>query len=111
MKLFVYGTLKRGFGNHFLLRGAKFLREDSFKGQLYTSGIPFAIPGDGVVHGEVFDVPAELVPRLDSLEGHPDGYTRTEVSLHSGEFAEVYLWFHGPRGELVPDGRYSASHL
>lgn len=107
MKLFVYGTLKRGFSNNSLLRGAEFISEDTIKGHLYVGGVPFATPGTGVVHGEVFDVPAALLPRLDFLEGHPDGYRRTPVTTLEGRDVEAYLWFHGVETrELVPDGVY-----
>ena len=44
-KVFVYGTLKKGFGNHRFLRGSVFLgnarTNDHFA--LYESGIPFVI--------------------------------------------------------------------
>jgi gamma-glutamylaminecyclotransferase len=111
MRLFVYGTLKRGFGNNRLLHGATFVREDSITAFLYSSGVPFATPGPGIVHGEVFDVPEELVPRLDSLEGHPHGYKRTVMPLHGGGTAEAYMWFHAPYGQALPEGRYGASTL
>lgn len=99
MKLFTYGTLQQGFHNNYLLSGAKFLGPDSLIGRLYTSdpngqGIPFLLSGDGVVRGELFEVPEELFHRLDALEGHPSWYTREKRRLDSGVESWVYAYNH-----------------
>lgn len=116
--MFFYGTLRRGFGNNRLLDGAKFLRTDSLKGTLYTSGpngrgIPFLFPGNGTVQGELFEVPERLLPRLDALEGHPTAYTREKRLLDSGEEAEVYAYNH-PESirylHLLPSGNYGENY-
>jgi len=93
-KVFVYGTLKSGYGNHVLLRqgGAQFIRNAEAPGIVYGP-FPFAKPSDNPadwIKGELYSVGAALLGRLDRLEGHPSFYTRTEVKLRSGERAHIY---------------------
>ena len=104
--MFVYGTLKRGYSNHELLRGAMFIGEDEAPGRMYSAGVPVVAPdAERWVKGEVFMVPEELLPRIDQLEGHPHGYTRTPVKLRSGMEAELYYWNHDVSWrEELPEG-------
>jgi len=101
-KVFVYGTLKKGYRNHPLLHGygerSELLAEDSCEGVLYNTpyGFPAAVKGMGVIVGEVYEVTPETLKRLDRLEGHPQMYTRTEVKLDSGTKAFVYFWNGDP---------------
>ncbi len=112
--VFVYGTLKRGQGNHHWLEGAVFLGEASLTGAvLHDLGpFPMAIEGDGTVHGEVYGVNEAGLARLDRLEGCPRLYARRPMALADGRRAWVYLgsWrqvrnvprladgcWHGPR--------------
>lgn len=97
--LFVYGTLKRAYGNHRLLAegDATFVGVDYAPGRVYGSNaVPVATPGDDGewIKGEVFEVDAITLARCDRLEGHPNGYTRTAVTLRSGKPAEIYYWSH-----------------
>lgn len=122
MRLFVYGTLKRSFRNNFLLNHARFVREDSIKGTLYTSsphgsGIPFLLPGVGTVQGEVFEWTLKCeeydphLAQLDGLEGHPKWYTRELRKLDSGEEAWVYAYNHPEQIErlyLAPSGNFGS---
>ena len=113
--IFVYGTLKRGFHNHALLANSKFVGTGRVPGfDLFRAGIPFAVPGDGEIHGELFSVSDSVLARLDALEGHPTWYRRTPVTVTVAESvenviqreAEMYVYQGGGRGELVPDGVY-----
>ena len=83
--IFVYGTLKRGFGNNRLLSGSKFVGEARTEGKfaLYESGIPFVIEDEQVsqVSGEVYEVDEKTLSRLDRLEGHPNWYCRKMVNI------------------------------
>lgn len=88
-KVFVYGTLKKGHGNHRLLRHAEFL------GRAYVEG-PWKLTNLGafpaVVHsdvparvfGEVFLINTEILSSLDMLEGYPHFYTRTKITTPLG---------------------------
>ena len=93
MKVFVYGTLKRGYGNNILLAGSQFLEERVLPGyKLYNAGFPVAAPDENSsIKGEVFDIAEEDVNRtlyhLDRLEGEGWMYNRMvvdDVSLYVG---------------------------
>ena len=91
--VFVYGTLKRGQGNHHWLAEAVFLGESTLSGAvLHDLGpFPMAIEGEGAVQGEVYGVDAAGLARLDRLEGHPRLYGRRLMALADGRAAWVYL--------------------
>lgn len=109
----VYGSLKRGFGNHHWLEGARFLREGVMQGlALFDLGpFPMAVPAsDGaLLHGELYGVDATQLARLDLLEGTPRLYERWRHPLVGGGEAWVYVGRpaqvrHSPR---LSDGRWS----
>ena len=92
--LFVYGTLKKGFHNHRLLKGAKHLYDGWQLGTLLDLGaFPGMIPGNDRVYGEYYLITDEHLPALDRLEGHPDFYIRTEVGhdCDEGPF-QIYIY-------------------
>ncbi len=91
--MFVYGTLKRGHGNHHWLAGAPFLGEAVLPDVvLHDLGpFPMAVPGEGQVRGEVYAVDAAGLARLDRLEGYPRLYDRRPLPLADGRRAWVYL--------------------
>ncbi|AFY27954.1 gamma-glutamylcyclotransferase family protein [Cyanobium gracile] len=91
--VFVYGTLKRGHGNHHWLLEAPFLGEAVLPDVvLHDLGpFPMAVPGEGVVRGEVYRVDAAGLARLDRLEGYPRLYDRRPLPLADGRQAWVYL--------------------
>lgn len=112
--LFVYGTLKRGHGNHHVLGAARFIQQDEAPGRMYASGIPFVLEPGGTetVHGELFAIEPEDLARVDRLEGHPFSYTRSPVRLkRSGVMAQIYYWLHPvPRfAREVPSGRWNGN--
>lgn|SRR5690606_2631371 len=94
----VYGTLKKGFGNHHLLQTSKFIAAGSISGhRLYQSGIPYVVcdaTSPYTVAVEVYEVSPATLERLDSLEGHPDWYRRevTSVQLSSGETVNAAVY-------------------
>lgn len=97
MKVFVYGTLKQGQGNHSVLDGAPFIEEtETVKSydMLHLGGYPGVIEGvtgEGTtIKGEVYEV--EGLDRLDMLEGYPSLYYREEVELANGDTAWMYLY-------------------
>lgn len=50
-KIFVYGTLKEGYGNHHMLSGHSDMFEAEVNGQLYVTGLPYAtIPNADIYH-------------------------------------------------------------
>jgi gamma-glutamylcyclotransferase (GGCT)/AIG2-like uncharacterized protein YtfP len=84
VRLFVYGSLKRGGRHHAELQGAPFLGEaETLPGhaviQLGDYPALVASAGPGVVAGELFEVPESLLPALDEFEG--DAYVRQNVAV------------------------------
>ena len=103
MKVFVYGTLKRGEGNNGLLLGcgADFLIEARTKEprKLVVNGLPYLnrpeIEGGVHVKGEIWEVPEAMIWRLDQLEGHPDWYKRQEDEFldESGGVWKAWVYY------------------
>ncbi len=94
-KLFVYGTLKKGFPLHHYLSHARFLGEASLKGfQMYDLGwYPGIVPGEGVVYGEVYEVGPATLALLDEVE---EEYERKllEIVFPSGEKTEAFVYIY-----------------
>lgn len=85
-KVFVYGTLKSGYGNNRILEGAVLLGRgySKYKYEMYCNGsFPYVIPGDKKlsVLGEVWEVNDKTLERLDWLEGHPTHYKREVIEV------------------------------
>ena len=109
-RVFVYGTLKRGGGNHGYLAGQRFVgvarTEPRFR--LYDlSGYPgmvAAAPGEpgNAIEGEVWEVDAAGLAGLDELEGIDEGlYERVPVPLQAPfneERVEGYLYLRNVAG-------------
>ena len=101
--LFVYGTLKRGLGNHRVMRdaGGEFIAtvrtEDPLP--LVIDRLPYLLdlPGRGHrVEGELYRVEsAEGWAHLDRLEGHPNFYRRSVIAVvaESGERHSAWAYF------------------
>lgn len=104
MKVFVYGTLKKGFHNHRCLEGAVY----SGQGVLATpfrmfdtGGFPVILPATEnkpgyFPTGEIYELPAgregELIlARLDRLEGEGMMYHRRQFQTMDGEVVSVYI--------------------
>lgn len=109
-RVFVYGSLRRGQSNHGQLLGARAEREGALEGaDLHDLGpFPMAVPGSGLVQGEVFAVTREQLLALDRFEGVPRLYRRHRRRLLDGRRVWVYLGQahqvrHSP---LLPDGRW-----
>lgn len=100
-KVLVYGTLKKGLGNHVLLKDAKFLGTTTVRGRMYSLG---AFPGvrfdqDGSIKCEAYEVDEPTVKRLDRLEGYrgpgndDNFYNRVPITFQlngNNEQGEVY---------------------
>ena len=90
-RVFVYGTLKRGFYNHRLLeeKSASFVgtarTRDPMRLVLGEYGIPYLMPegeASGPVVGELWRVDDDALDALDVLEGVDEGmYVRVRLQL------------------------------
>lgn len=107
----VYGTLKSGHGNHErLMSKAKFLGtgETFTKYPMVVSGIPYLIDRAGKGHHvkvEVYKVTTAELRRLDGLEGHPDWYVRTALTIKMDKGSTLTAWIY-----MIPDER-SHTHM
>ena len=97
VRLFVYGSLKRGGRHHDELQGAEFLGEvETVPGYALEPVGEYlalvAVPGQETrVSGELFEVSESLLPALDDFEG--DAYFRGQVALQHAKYglALAYL--------------------
>lgn len=110
-KVFVYGTLKRGFSNHRLLEGARFVgcARTAQPYALYESDYPLVYRKERVstIGGEVYEMDPDQLMHLDRLEQHPDYYCRDQVDvvLEGGARESVWLYFFPvPQGTLIESG-------
>ena len=83
MKLFVYGTLRKGRYNYdiYLKDNSQFLQEAYIKGTLYSlkgKVYPAIVEGDSMVLGEIFEVDQETFDRMDEMEGYVPGRFENE---------------------------------
>jgi len=111
MLVMVYGTLKKGFGNHRLLHGSKYAGPASVAGTMRNLGYfpVVTLGGSGTVYGEVYDVDEPTLKSLDSLEGYPGWYNREEVVTTYG-IASIYT-LDKPDAPVVEDGVWRKSCL
>lgn len=100
MLVAVYGTLKRGYGNHRLLSEATFIDTDvvmdfdlAFSGSVGSFPVAMRTDDGSKVVVEVFDIGDDdsILRRLDSLEGVPWMYTREEVVTADGRKVNIYV--------------------
>lgn len=104
--VFVYGTLKEGFGNHYLLEGALCVH----KGVLEVPAKMVSLgPFPGLIlneewkaqniWGEYYQINDETLRMLDILEGYPSFYDRQLVP-GSGRLRGQDVWvYHLPEEE------------
>jgi len=115
MYVFVYGTLKHGFGLHALLE----MGENRYRGWAYIDGLslydwgscPAAfVQGGSRIWGEVYEVDDATLNRLDAVEAM---YTRKEMTARITEGSVdlnpiqvgVYVSNLNPTGGVwIPDG-------
>jgi gamma-glutamylcyclotransferase (GGCT)/AIG2-like uncharacterized protein YtfP len=105
--VFVYGSLKRGFRHHDVLGAAVFMRAlrtaPGFRLVRYGS-YPALVPSEDSsesVSGELYQVDASDLPRLDQFEDVPELYQRESIPLEDGTHADAYV-ISARRAELLP---------
>ena len=105
-KVFVYGTLKAGFGNNILLKDSKLIEPEAYvvdwkMYSMFSNAFPVAVPiseGQAKTHlikGEVYEIDNSTELKLDRLEGYPNFYQKTRVSycnkdLYLIGYAKIY---------------------
>jgi gamma-glutamylaminecyclotransferase len=107
-RVFVYGSLKRGYWNHSLLSDfhAEFKGETvseqryhMLSGRIMLSGSFPVVLDDGPaqtarpVTGEIYHVSDECLGRLDRLEGVPDSYERKIADVtENGQPVKAFIY-------------------
>ena len=98
--VFVYGTLKKGYGNH-----AAFLNKEPLC--TIIAELPFTmvdlgpypalVPTHGLdrqITGEIYEVDDVILEGLDHLEGYPEYYNRTQFDLRPyGIDGDAWVYF------------------
>jgi gamma-glutamylcyclotransferase (GGCT)/AIG2-like uncharacterized protein YtfP len=99
IRLFVYGTLMPGHGNHcrierFVLRA----RPGRITGILVDLGaFPALVPGDGLVEGVVLDIDDSALAITDQMEGYAPNrrsclYVRKQVIVMLDDETKLSAW-------------------
>lgn len=108
--LFVYGTLMHGEPNHRLLHHATFVGPAATTARfsmIDLRGFPAIVSGGATaIVGEVFEVDAPTLVRVDWLESVPDMYLRLPLELADGRYVDAYVLPAGraPNAPFIPSG-------
>src|ERR1700678_1575618 len=84
-RVFVYGTLKSGFSNHYLLEGCEFVGAaatvPTYK--MIENDFPVIMPDPkgNALAGEIFIVDDDTLARLDQLEREGSSYDRKLIDV------------------------------
>jgi len=117
-KIFVYGTLKKGFSNHKVIGGSKFISNASINGTLYKFfGLPMAVlsSNDDIIKGEVYEVNDITLIAVNVLEtgiykplafNNKSIYKPIEVdtTLESGKVERTFMYIANVKSNLIPYG-------
>ena len=108
-KVFIYGSLKKGFYNHLPCRmdEGEFLGEASVSGaQLFSLGaypcVILTADEADKIHGEVYELPDHIVAPIDEMElgaGYVKKQIRTSISSDEKNDTLIYVY----RGERLED--------
>ena len=113
----VYGTLKKGQGNHEnYLSKAEFLgagiTQDKYP--LIIPGLPYLMPMQGQGHRvemHVFRVTDEMLADVDQLENHPTWYYRKRVPVHVGDTTyHAWTYFNECQGHKPTEAEMHSSY-
>jgi gamma-glutamylcyclotransferase (GGCT)/AIG2-like uncharacterized protein YtfP len=92
VRLFVYGSLRRGAENHHELGAAVFLglvNTAPRYGIVRVGAYPALVAGSTAIAGELYELEHGALRALDAFEG--PGYRRALVQLEGGGDAEAYF--------------------
>ena len=104
--VFVYGTLKSGDRNNYLLKGSKFIQKDSIFGTLFDLGrFPALTDGHKKVYGEIWEISDETLRRLDRLEGVPHLYSRHQIQTSHGTIKKPWVYKMAVNSPLLQNAK------
>ena len=113
--LFVYGTLKQGFHNHSLMKGASLIGTGHTveRYAMYKHVVPSVIKGKPIspIQGEIYLIHQSVLDMLDLFEGNPVWNFREQVEVildADGRRFSAWMYFNDiADGELIPTGVYT----
>lgn len=107
--IFIYGTLKQGEPNHYLLEDSEFLGvyETPPAYTLYDFGTsPGLVEGNDTIVGEVYRISDEVLAKLDVFEDVSVEYRRDTIETPFGE-AWIYLYLGTEQGQAIESGDWN----
>ena len=89
MQVAVYGTLKHGHNNHYLLETAKLKAVGKLKGWImkdlhFYPAVIKDSENESEIHVEIYEINQATLNDLDRLEGYPSMYQREQVETEVG---------------------------
>lgn len=99
--VFVYGSLKKGFGNHYWMEGVKgkfigngVTKEPKFKLYSFQDIYPAISFGNEKISGELYKVNNIGLRYLDYLEGYPSYYNRKKFLIEcDGKTYKAFIYY------------------
>ena len=103
MKVMVYGTLKRGHGNHRLLEGCPHVGDTTLTGyDMYSlGGFPGIKDGEGLIEVETYEINPLVLKLLDGLEGYRSGHPQHSMYIRRDLGDETYIYIYN--GHVNPE--------
>ncbi len=92
--VYVYGSLRKGQYNAYILKNAKYIKTTRLNGwDMFTRGFfPFLVEGEGSVTVELYEISRGIFDQLDLLESYPHHYQRKIVSDDEGNQGWLYYY-------------------
>lgn len=96
-KVAVYGSLRKGLYNHYLMSHSDFIKtvsvEVPFKMISMSDRFPALIPTkeNNLVVFELYKVNDKTARNLDILEGYPDFYSKKYIKIEDEDYLVYYL--------------------
>jgi gamma-glutamylaminecyclotransferase len=97
VKVFVYGTLRRGHKNAGHLEGSTLVSANALTAEhafqmLCTGLFPAVVAGRHAILGEVYEVDDVTLQKIDFLEGNGRMYARRPVPIQRIGDCQMYIW-------------------
>lgn len=101
MKVAVYGSLRKGMGNHGLMGDSQCIGQALMvdPATMFSNGgfpiLSFSVKQEKPILAEIYEVDSpQIMQRLDRLEGYPEWYNRTEKEFIMQDGSTVTAWIY-----------------
>lgn len=96
--VFVYGTLRRGCYNNYLLNNSLLIdtAKTVEKYTMYVDLIPYVNQNikTSLIYGEIYKITVKDLLQLDALERHPNWYERKKRLFETTSGQLIYAWIY-----------------